>query len=146
MLGIKCGTAHRDGVDVAGVPTEGLFAGTFPQVPQLGQRVAGSRDESIHVWRQSQGHAVSNVVSEDNLLLASLEVPQAAGQQREEESWAWVNPGCEKKFNHPYIDTYMAVFSEQTHQVVSPEAVRISLSLIKRQQDRYPVCSLCKMS
>lgn len=40
----------------------------------------------------------------------------------------------------------MAVFSEQTHQVVSPEAVRISVSLRKRQQDRYPVCSLCKMS
>lgn len=141
LLGIKFGTAHRDGVDVAGVSTEGLFAGTFPHVPQLGQRVAGSRDESIHVWRQSQGHAVSNVVSEDNLLLASLEVPQAAGQQREEENWAWVNPDCEKKFNHPYIDTYMAVFSERTHQVVSPEAVRISVSLMNRQQDRYPVGS-----
>lgn len=87
--------AHRDGVDVAGVSAEGLFAGAFPQVPQLGQRVTGSRDESIHVWRQSQGHAVSNVVSEDNLLLASLQVPETAGQQREEERQAWVNPGCE---------------------------------------------------
>lgn len=94
---MKYDAAYRDGIDVAGVSAEGLFAGTFPQVPQLGQRVTGSRDESIHVWRQSQGHAVSNVVSEDNLLLASLEVPQTAGQQRKEESQAWVNPGCEKK-------------------------------------------------
>lgn len=34
------------------------------------------------------------------------------------------------------------VFHEKTHQVVSPEAVRISVSLMKRQQDRYPVCGL----
>lgn len=93
---------------------EGLFAGAFPQVPQLGQRVTGSRDESIHVWRQGQGHAVSNVVSEDSLLLASLQVPETAGQQRKEERQAWVNPGCEgKKSNHPYIDMDI-VLSELT--------------------------------
>lgn len=57
-----------------------------------------------------------------------------------------VNPGCEKKINHPYIDTYAAVFTEGTHQVVSPEAVIISESLMKRQHDRYPVCSLRKIS
>lgn len=79
---MKRAAAHRDGVDVAGVSAEGLFAGAFPHVPQLGQRVTGSRDESIHLWRQSQGHAVSNVVGEDNLLLASLQVPETAGHNR----------------------------------------------------------------
>lgn len=75
---------HRDGVDVAGVSAEGLLAGPFPQVPQLGQRVAGSRDEGVHVGGQGQRHAVSNVVGEDDLLLASLQVPQAAERKEEE--------------------------------------------------------------
>lgn len=61
---------------------EGLLADAFPHVPQLGQRVAGSRDEGVHVGGQSQGHAVSNVVGEDHLLLAGLQVPQAAGGTR----------------------------------------------------------------
>lgn len=112
MLGMKRGAAHRDGVDVAGVSAEGLLAGAFPQVPQLGQRVTGSRDESIHVWRQSQGHAVSNVVSEDNLLLASLQVPETAGQQREEEKRDRLGlilaVRGKKKSNHPYIDMEMS--------------------------------------
>lgn len=129
--------AHRDGVDVTGVSSEGLFAGTFPQVPQLGQRIAGARNESIHVWRQRQWHTVSNVVGEDNLLLASLQVPQTAGQQRERESHVWVNPGISVKKKSSTL-----VFHEETHQVVSPEAVRISVSLMKRQQDRYPVRGL----
>lgn len=130
-LGLKRAAAHRDGVDVAGVSAEGLFAGAFPQVPQLGQRVTGSRDESIHVWRQSQGHAVSNVVGEDNLLLAGLQVPETAGHNRGKKR---DRPGLilavrgGKKSNHPS--------SERAHQVVSPEAVTISLSLKKRQQDR----------
>lgn len=64
---------------------EGLLAGPFPQVPQLGQRVTGSRDEGVHVRGQCQGHAVSNVVGEDHLLLACLQVPQTAGDEREEE-------------------------------------------------------------
>jgi len=45
---------HSDGVDVAGVSGEGLLAGAFPQVPQLGQRVAGSRDEGVLVRGESQ--------------------------------------------------------------------------------------------
>lgn len=69
---------HRDGVDVAGVSGEGLLAGPVPHVPQLSQRVTGSGDEGVHVRGQSQGHAVSNVVGEDHLLLARLQVPQAA--------------------------------------------------------------------
>lgn len=71
-------SAHRDGVDVAGVSGEGLLAGAFPQVPQLGQRVAGSGDEGVHVGGEGQRHAVSNVVGEDDLLLAGLQVPQTA--------------------------------------------------------------------
>lgn len=62
---------------------EGLLAGAFPHVPQLGQRVTGSGDEGVHVGGQSQGHAVSNVVGEDDLLLACLQVPQAAESTRE---------------------------------------------------------------
>lgn len=81
--------AHSDGVDVAGVSGEGLLAGPFPQVPQLGQGVAGSWDEGVHVRGQGQGHAVSNVVGEDGLLLAGLQVPQTAGRwEREEECLA----------------------------------------------------------
>lgn len=130
-LGMKCAAAHRDGVDVAGVSAERLFAGAVPQVPQLGQRVAGSGDESVHVLRQGQGHAVSNVVREDNLLLARLQVPQTAGQQREEGSQAgFINPSSTRRH------TCTAGLYEQTHQVVSPEAVTISESLMKRQQDR----------
>lgn len=72
---------HSNGIDVAGVSREGLLAGSFPHVPQFGQRVAGSRDEVVHVRRKSQRHAVSNVVGEDNLLLAGLQVPQAAEDQ-----------------------------------------------------------------
>lgn len=78
---------HIDGVDVAGVSGEGLLAGPFPQVPQLGQRVTGSRDEGVLVLGESQRHAVSNVVGEDDLLLASLQVPQTAGRKREEERY-----------------------------------------------------------
>lgn len=77
---------HRDGVDVTGVSGEGLLAGPFPQVPQLGQRVAGSGDEELHVGGQSQRHAVPDVVGEDRLLLACLQVPETAerdeGQKR----------------------------------------------------------------
>lgn len=69
---------HSDGVDVAGVPAEGLLAGPVPHVPQLGQRVAGSGDEGVHVGGQSQGHAVSDVVGEDHLLLSGFQIPQAA--------------------------------------------------------------------
>lgn len=76
-----CVVPHSDGVDVAGVSREGLLAGSFPHVPQLGQGVAGSGDEGVLVGGQSQGHAVSNVVGEDDLLLAGLQVPQAAGEQ-----------------------------------------------------------------
>jgi len=76
---------HRDGVDVAGVSGEGLLAGSFPQVPQLGQRVAGSGDEGVHVSGRSQRHAVSDVVGEDDLLLAGFKVPQTAGEEEEEE-------------------------------------------------------------
>ncbi len=79
-----CDAPHRDGVDVAGVSGEGLLALPFPQVPQLGQRVAGSGDEGVHVGGQSQGHAVSDVVGEDDLLLAGLQVPQTAGGGEEE--------------------------------------------------------------
>lgn len=75
-------SSHSNGIDVAGVSREGLLAGAFPHVPQLGQGVAGSRDEGVHVGGQSQGHAVSNVVGEDHLLLAGLQVPQAAGGTR----------------------------------------------------------------
>lgn len=74
--------SHSDGIDVTGVSREGLLAGAFPHVPQLGQRVAGSGDEGVHVGGQSQGHAVSNVVGEDHLLLACLQVPQAADGTR----------------------------------------------------------------
>lgn len=80
----KCQDAwspHSDGVDVAGVSAEGLLAGPFPQVPQLGQRVTGSRDEGVAVGRQGQRHAVSNVVGEHGFLLASLQVPQAAAER-----------------------------------------------------------------
>lgn len=63
--------------------SESLLAGPCPQVPQLGQRVTGSRDEGVHVRGESQGHAVSNVVGEDDLLLAGLQVPQTA-EEREE--------------------------------------------------------------
>lgn len=70
--------AHSDGVDVAGVSAEGLLAGAFPQVPELGQRVAGSGDEGVHVGGQSQRHAVPDVVSEDHLLFPGLQVPQDA--------------------------------------------------------------------
>lgn len=76
-----CVVPHSDGVDVAGVSREGLLAGSFPHVPQFGQGVAGSGDEGVLVGGQSQGHAVSNVVGEDDLLLAGLQVPQAAGEQ-----------------------------------------------------------------
>lgn len=69
---------HSDGVDVTGVSSEGLLADAFPHVPQLGQRVAGSGDEGVHVGGQGQRHAVSNVVGEDDLLLASLQIPQTA--------------------------------------------------------------------
>lgn len=74
--------SHRDSIDVTGVSGEGLLAGAFPHVPQLGQRVAGSGDEGVHFGGQSQGHAVSNVVGEDHLLLASLQIPQAADGTR----------------------------------------------------------------
>lgn len=80
---------HNDGIDVTGVSGEGLLAGPFPQVPQLGQRVTGSRDEGVLVLGESQGHAVSNVVGEDELLLAGLQVPQTAGEDREEERHRW---------------------------------------------------------
>lgn len=80
-----CVSPHRDGVDVAGVSGEGLLAGAFPQVPHLGQGVAGSRDEGVHVGGHGQWHAVSNVVGEDDLLLAGLQVPQTA-ERREERS------------------------------------------------------------
>lgn len=79
-----CDAPHSDGVDVAGVSREGLLAGPFPKVPQLGQRVTGSRDEGVLVRGESQRHAVANVIGEDGLLLSSLQVPQAAGEQREE--------------------------------------------------------------
>lgn len=62
---------------------EGLLAGAVPHVPQLGQRVAGSRDEGAHVGGQSQRHTVPDVVGEDHLLLAGLQVPQAAAGQEE---------------------------------------------------------------
>lgn len=75
---------HSDGIDVAGVADEGLLAGPFPHVPQLGQGVASSGDEGVHVGGQSERHAVSNVVGEDNLLLASLQVPQTAGEEEED--------------------------------------------------------------
>lgn len=75
--------SHSNGIDVTGVSREGLLAGAFPHVPQLGQRVTGSGDEGVHVGGQSQGHAVSNVVGEDHLLLACLQVPQAAESMRE---------------------------------------------------------------
>lgn len=78
---------HSDGIDVAGVPTEGLLAGPFPQVPQLGQRVTGSRDEGVLLGRESQRHAVSNVVGEHNLLLSSFQVPQAAAEGGRGEKW-----------------------------------------------------------
>lgn len=76
---------HSDGVDVAGVSRESLLAGPFPQVPQLGQRVTGSGDEGVHVLGESQGHAVSNVVGEDDLLLARFQVPQTAARREKEE-------------------------------------------------------------
>lgn len=85
---LKCGivtsllASYSDSIDVAGVSGEGLLAGAFPHVPQLGQRVAGSGDEGVHVGGQSQGHAVSNVVGEDHLLLACLQIPQAADGTR----------------------------------------------------------------
>lgn len=75
--------SHSNGIDVTGVSREGLLAGAFPHVPQLGQRVTGSGDEGVHVGGQSQGHAVSNVVGEDHLLLACLQVPQTAESTRE---------------------------------------------------------------
>lgn len=74
--------SHSDSIDVTGVSREGLLAGAFPHVPQLGQRVTGSGDEGVHVGGQSQGHAVSNVVGEDHLLLACLQIPQAADGTR----------------------------------------------------------------
>lgn len=79
---MRCAASHSDGVDVAGVSREGLLADPFPQVPQLGQRVTGSRDKGVHVRGQSQGHAVSNMVGEDDLLLAGLQVPQTAEEDR----------------------------------------------------------------
>lgn len=76
------GCPHRNGINVAGVAREGLLAGAFPQIPQLGQRVTGSRDEGVCVGGESQRHAVSNVVGEDDLLLAGLQVPQTAEDER----------------------------------------------------------------
>lgn len=76
------GYPHRNGVNVAGVSGESLLAGAFPQIPQLGQRVTGSRDEGVHVGGESQRHAVPNVVDEVELLLAGLQVPQTAEDER----------------------------------------------------------------
>ena len=95
---------HRDGVDVAGVSTEGLLAGPVPQVPQLGQGVAGSGDEGVHVGGQSQRHAVSDVVGEHLLLLTGLQVPQAAGGGGAQETVGrvcfqiWTNSHCSHVF------------------------------------------------
>lgn len=77
---------HRYGVDVTGVSGESLLAGPFPQVPQLGQRVAGSGDEELHVRRQSQSHAVPDVIGVDRLLLARLYVPETAGRDERQEN------------------------------------------------------------
>lgn len=76
------GYPHRNGINVAGVARESLLAGAFPHIPQLGQRVTGSRDEGAHVGGESQRHAVSNVVGEDDLLLAGLYVPQTAEDEK----------------------------------------------------------------
>ena len=77
----RCDAPHSDGVDVTGVSGEGLLAGPFPHVPQLGQRVTGSGDEGALVGGEGQGHAVSNVVGEDDLLLSGLQIPQTAGEE-----------------------------------------------------------------
>lgn len=67
---------------------EGLAASSFPDIPQLGRGITGSRDEELEVGGDSQAHAVSSVTQEHSLLLSCFYVPEGAAKEGREK------PGC----------------------------------------------------
>lgn len=125
---MRRGDAHPDGVDVALVASEGLSALGFSDVPQLGGEVARPRDEKLEVRGHRQGHAVPLVPSEDGFLGPRLNVPQHAEKRTEQRRL--LSARLKRSGGGG------GGVRGGSHQVQSPELVRISLSLRKRQQDR----------
>lgn len=69
-----------DGVDVRLVARKGLHRLSGTDIPELGERVAGTRDEGVLVGGvQADAHDIAKVVGELGDLLASLNVPLHAG-------------------------------------------------------------------
>ena len=69
-----------DGVDVGLVASEGLDSLTSTNIPELGESIASTRDESVLVGRvKADAHDVSEMVGELSDLLASLNIPLHTG-------------------------------------------------------------------
>lgn len=82
MIHVPGPRTHSNGIDIAGVALECLFALAIPDVPQFGQRVTGPRNEHLHIRGQSQAHTITHMVKIDNLLLARLYIPQCTRREQ----------------------------------------------------------------
>lgn len=65
-----------NGVDIGVVSSKGLTALLLPNVPKLGECVAGARNKLVVIqWVYAQAHHISKVIRKLCDLLASLNVP-----------------------------------------------------------------------
>jgi hypothetical protein len=69
-----------DSVDVALVSGKGLNGLASSDIPELGERIAGTGNEDILIrWIYADGHDITKMVSEFSNLGASLDIPEHTG-------------------------------------------------------------------